>query len=188
LYKDNYKTINKLIETGYLSEDKKSIYNYGFFILLGYLVALVVILISGFINRLVFESLIFLICAMSFRVNIGGFHFASSKFCFAVSYISIALMPFFIKYLSINNFLAILIILSISIYIWLVAPIDSPSKRLSPKAKLNLKKRINKLLIFWSSLVVLLYYLDMINFLMSLFFSYLLCLVLLLTAQVLYKR
>lgn len=188
MYKDNYKIINKLIESGYLSEDKKSIYNYGFFTLLGYLISIIIIIVSGFINNLVLESLVFLICTMSFRANIGGFHFISSKVCFIVSYIGIASIPFFIKLFSIDIDFALISILLISLYIWSVAPIDSPYKKLNSKAKTKLKRKINKLLLFWLFIMILLYCLNMIIFIVSLLFSYLWCLALLLTAQVLYKR
>lgn len=168
---------------GYLSEDKRSIYNYGFFTLIGYLITIIIILISGYFNKIVCESIIFLICCMSFRVNIGGFHFTSSKVCSIVSYISFAMIPFFIKRFAISINFALISILAINTYIWIVAPIESSSKKLSTRAKLRLKERIKKLMIFWTSFVVLLYYLNMINFILSLFFSYWCCLILLLSKQ-----
>lgn len=96
----NHYLIDKLIEKGYIQENTRDSYQYGFLVLILNLIPIIIIVgFSAITKRLEF-GIIFLISFVPIRINIGGFHckkFHNCMFSFIIIYISI-------MYLSITSF------------------------------------------------------------------------------------
>ncbi len=124
---------NTLINNNQIDESERSLYEYGFFILLSNVIYVTITLILGSIFNIIIESMAFYIAFSLIRRYAGGFHASSEMKCTLITTISIFLCLLCTKLCETNNIqMPILIPTMIAaIYIFILCPLDTPEKPLT---------------------------------------------------------
>ncbi len=122
-----------IIQKGYIGEDERELYEYGFFIVSSKIVYLLITSVFGLILNVWIESLIFFIAFDLVRKYAGGYHAATELRCAAITTGAIFISLCIIKISNTYDFHLLLFILSLcfSLVIFLFAPMDIPEKPLS---------------------------------------------------------
>lgn len=126
-----------LLREGVILDDDQEMFSYAAFCFLFGLLPVLIAIVLGAITGMLFESLLLILPFMLLRKFCGGFHLNSSIACFVVSTLviltAIGVVSLIID-LDLVGILSILVLLSL-ISICIFSPIDSPTKKLSPKEK-----------------------------------------------------
>lgn len=157
------KITDVIIQKGYIDEDERDLYEYGFFIVSSKIIYLLITSVFGLILNVFFESLIFFIAFDFVRKYAGGYHATTEMRCAAITTVAIFVCLYIIKLSNTYDFRLPLFILGLcfSFVIFLCTPIDTPEKPLS-SAK---KKRFQKLTwIYLTLLIVIIFFSYVTNY------------------------
>ncbi len=157
-----------IIQKGYIEEDERELYEYGFFIVSSKIVYLLITSVFGLILNVWMESLIFFIAFDLIRKYAGGFHAATELRCTMITTGAIFLSLCLIKASYTYNLHLLLFILSLcfSLVIFLFAPMDTPEKPLSGTEKKRFRQR-TWLYLALITVSILIAYITAANFLFS---------------------
>lgn len=124
---------NTLINNNQIDESERSLYEYGFFILLSNVIYVTITLILGSIFNIIIESMAFYIAFSLIRRYAGGFHATSEMKCTLITTTSIFLCLLCTKLCETNNIQKpILVLTSIAtVFIFVFCPLDTPEKPLT---------------------------------------------------------
>ena len=90
------------------------------------------IILAGFINKCIIETLIFMITFLSMRKRTGGYHTERACTCMALSFMITCSLPAGLKYIQqMSDISKFIILLFISLIIYLFAPINHPNMNMS---------------------------------------------------------
>lgn len=136
------KLTNKLISKGSITENKRELYIYGFFMLISHLMYLVLTIILGLIFKCFLESVIFYIAFQFIRRYAGGFHAKTEATCEILSSLSIFCCIGVIRISKICDIKIALLCLSLlfAISIFIFCPLDTPEKPLTDKEHKHFRK------------------------------------------------
>lgn len=129
--------VKKQLECGNVSEEDKEIYKYGYTLVLGTMVNIILAFIIGLFFNEIFFVLSFLLVFIPLRSYCGGWHAATSFRCTIVSNLIIfcVTLIYTIQWLG-DNYLPMVILDVICMFlIILCKPQDSKSKSMSKKEK-----------------------------------------------------
>lgn len=124
---------NTLINNNQIDESERSLYEYGFFILLSNVIYVTITLILGSFFNIIIESMAFYIAFSLIRRYAGGFHASSEMKCTLITTTSIFLCLLCTKLCETNNIQKpILVLTSIAtVFIFVFCPLDTPEKPLT---------------------------------------------------------
>lgn len=150
--------VTSLVAEGIITDEEKEIVRFGLESLAGNLLSFVMTLVIGFCFRQIECALLLWLLLFPLRKNAGGFHASTKTKCFLVSAFMI-LLAFSIHVLP--NRINILCGISIFItgyIIWVLAPVDNPSKKLDAIEHKVYRIRSRSILVLESTLLVLAFY------------------------------
>lgn len=113
--------------------ERKEIIDYGLYRLKIILAGIAVTLLLGYILGIFVQSLCFLAGFLAIRRYAGGYHAKTQKLCFLISF-SVVCISFLIFRSFEQRNMGIVFAADIlySIFIWNLAPVDNPNKKLDP--------------------------------------------------------
>jgi len=114
-------------------------YHYGFQILYGGLNKFLLLITLGILLNILPQLLLTTISFASLRFWTGGLHYDSYAKCSYISLLSFTLIALLSKYIILNQFISMLIFLSVYFLILIYAPIEHPNKLIKENKKLRFK-------------------------------------------------
>ncbi len=139
------KTTNFLLKRGYIDKESKSIYQYGFEIIISTLFGFLSVIILSLLFSTFIEGLIFLFCLVTLRRYTGGYH-ASSYFKCNLTLMSSYIVCLFLYKLVYDNeviycSLMAILFFPLLIIIYKYSPIENINKCINLKEKNEYKLR-----------------------------------------------
>ena len=117
----------------------KYVYYYGFQIIIGGINKFILLIIPGLLLNILPQLLLTTISFASLRIWTGGLHLDSYTKCTYISLLSFTLIALLAKYIILNQFITMLIFLSIYLLILIYAPIEHKNKPIKENKKLRFK-------------------------------------------------
>lgn len=143
---------NILCKKGIVRDEFSDVYQYGFELLLSFLMSTGLVILAGIILNRFIETLFFLLVFISLRSFTGGFHAMRYWICTVSTFGVYSFVMIVSSFVSVN-FPAFYILLLIgSIILYIKAPVENPNKELTNKQK-NKHKWISLGLFFALSLI-----------------------------------
>lgn len=130
---------NSLRKKGIVLDEFADVYQYGFELLLSFLISTGLVFIAGIIVNRFIETLVFLIVFISLRSFTGGFHAMKYWICTVSTFGVYSLVMFVSSYVSVNFYAFYILFLIGSIILYIKAPVENPNKELTKKQKSNYK-------------------------------------------------
>ena len=134
----------KYIQFKQKEKKPKKIYNrytyyYGFQIIIGGINKFLLLIIPGLLLNILPQLLLTTISFASLRVWTGGLHLDSYTKCSYISLLSFTLIALLAKYIILNQFITMLIFLSVLFLILIYAPIEHKNKPIKENKKIRFK-------------------------------------------------
>lgn len=145
------------IKRGVLQKEQKQTYIFGYQLLIGKILSVILMLIIAVMTGTLVEMLLFMFAFIILRQYAGGFHFKNAEICIFFSAIVCMIVTLALK----SNigwvpvFVTVIIEFITFIIIWKLAPIDSENKRLDDLEKRIYKNRSRVVLIIECLILVL---------------------------------
>ena len=130
---------NSLRKKGIVLDEFADVYQYGFELLLSFLISTGLVIIAGIIVNRFIETLVFLIVFISLRSFTGGFHAMKYWICTVSTFGVYSLVMFVSSYVSVNFYVFYILFLIGSIILYIKAPVENPNKKLTKKQKSKYK-------------------------------------------------
>ena len=143
---------NSLRKKGIVRDEFADVYQYGFELLLSFLVSTGLIIIAGIILNRFIETLVFLLVFISLRSFTGGFHAMKYWICTVSTFGVYSLVMIVSSCVSVNFHVFYILFLFGSIILYIKAPVENPNKELTKKQK-SRYKWISLVLFFGLSLI-----------------------------------
>lgn len=121
---------NSLSDEGIITDEEKEIVQFGLENLVGNLLGFVMTLTIGFWFHRSKDALLLWLLMFPLRKNVGGFHASTKTRCFLISAFLMILSFTIYTALSCTYILYVTSVLIMGSIIWILAPIDNPSKKL----------------------------------------------------------
>lgn len=152
--------IQKLIKYEIIKREEASIYEYGLFHFIGFLLSLSFMLIVGFVFECIDRLFCFLIFFIVVRKYAGGYHEKTLKECAVVSIIFLLITAIEIKAISYFHFMPIFlyVVFLFAVLLFVVCPIDNENKRLDDLEKVVYGRVFKIILLFVLSAFLYFYY------------------------------
>lgn len=127
------KFVNWVFKQSSTTDDEKSLYQYGFFILFSQIIYLIITTVIGIILGIIIESIIFYFSFLFIRRYAGGYHAATEIRCEISTAFSIIISLGIIKLSALYDIRTAIIIFTFisSMSIFFVCPLDSQEKPLN---------------------------------------------------------
>ncbi|MCI8669014.1 MAG: accessory gene regulator B family protein [Lachnospiraceae bacterium] len=138
--------------------EKREIIDYGLYRLKIILISIVTTLLLGWILEIFVQSVCFLLGFLAIRRYAGGYHAKTQKICFLISFLVLC-----ISFLIFRSFeqrdMGIVFVANIlySIFIWYLAPVDNPNKRLDYAESEKYRICVRKVLLIDNLILVMMY-------------------------------
>jgi len=133
------KYYNQGYDMGKCAKYNIQVYYYGFQIIIGGINKFLLLIISGLLLNILPQLLLTTISFASLRIFTGGLHYDSYTKCSYVSLLSFTLIALLSKYINLNQFISMLIFLSVLFLILIYAPIEHPNKPIKENKKIKFK-------------------------------------------------
>jgi len=130
---------NQGYDMGKCAKYNIQVYYYGFQIIIGGINKFLLLIIPGLLLNILPQLLLTTISFASLRVWTGGLHLDSYTKCSYISLLSFTLMALLAKYIILNQFITMLIFLSVLFLILIYAPIEHPNKPIKENKKIRFK-------------------------------------------------
>ena len=130
---------NSLRKKGIVLDEFADVYQYGFELMLSFLIGTGLVIIAGIIVNRFIETLVFLIVFISLRSFTGGFHAMKYWICTVSTFGVYSLVMFVSSYVSVNFYVFYILFLIGSIILYIKAPVENPNKELTKKQKSKYK-------------------------------------------------
>lgn len=140
------KAVNYLIYKNVIDNDHQEIYRYGLGQIFSTTLNILTTLLLGIIFGEIYQSLIFVFAFMILRTYSGGYHAKTPIRCYILTAISIAAGLSVMKFILINRFICLGLLILSSLIIITLSPIGAANKPLDEIEKIIYKK---KTIIVW---------------------------------------
>jgi len=130
---------NQGYDMGKCAKYNIQVYYYGFQIIIGGINKFILLIIPGLLLNIIPQLLITTLSFASLRIWTGGLHLDSYSKCFYISLLSFTLTALLSKYIYINQFISMLIFLSVLFLILIYAPIEHKNKPIKENKKIRFK-------------------------------------------------
>lgn len=124
------KIVNFLIKNDVIKKDDQEIYIYGFDRILTTLLNIVTVVLLGAILGELYQGLIFVFAFMALRTYSGGYHANTPIQCYALTTLAILAALLVMKFIFINRFICLGLMVLSSLVILLFSPIETANKPL----------------------------------------------------------
>ena len=130
---------NQGYDMGKCAKYNIQVYYYGFQIIIGGINKFILLIIPGLLLNILPQLLLTTISFALLRIWTGGLHYDSYTKCSYISLLSFTLTALLSKYIILNQFIAMLIFLSVLFLILIYAPIEHKNKPIKENKKLRFK-------------------------------------------------
>lgn len=138
---------NYLICEKVIKDDDREIYQYGFEQVFSSLLNIATMLLLGIILGKIYQSLVLILSFMALRSYSGGYHANTPLHCYLLTVMSISAALSIMKFITIDRFICLGLLVLSSVVILLLSPIGSQNKPLDEIEKIIYRK---KTIIVWS--------------------------------------
>lgn len=138
---------NYLICEKVIKDDDCEIYQYGFEQVFSSLLNIATMLLLGIILGKIYQSLVLILSFMALRSYSGGYHANTPLHCYLLTVMSISAALLIMKFITIDRFICLGLLVLSSVVILLLSPIGSQNKPLDEIEKIIYRK---KTIIVWS--------------------------------------
>ena len=138
---------NYLICKKVIKDDDREIYQYGFEQVFSSLLNIATMLLLGLILGKIYQSLVLILSFMALRSYSGGYHANTPLQCYLLTVMSISTALSIMKFITIDRFICLGLLVLSSVVILLLSPIGSKNKPLDEIEKIIYRK---KTIIVWS--------------------------------------
>lgn len=138
---------NYLICEKVIKDDDREIYQYGFEQVFSSLLNIATMLLLGIILGKIYQSLVLILSFMALRSYSGGYHANTPLHCYLLTVMSISAALSIMKFITIDRFICLGLLVLSSVVILLLSPIGSKNKPLDEIEKIIYRK---KTIIVWS--------------------------------------
>lgn len=138
---------NYLICKKVIKDDDREIYQYGFEQVFSSLLNIATMLLLGLILGKIYQSLVLILSFMALRSYFGGYHANTPLHCYLLTVMSISAALSIMKFITIDRFICLGLLVLSSVVILLLSPIGSKNKPLDEIEKIIYRK---KTIIVWS--------------------------------------
>jgi len=138
---------NYLICKKVIKDDDREIYQYGFEQVFSSLLNIATMLLLGIILGIIYQSLVLILSFMALRSYSGGYHANTPLQCYLLTVMSISTALSIMKFITIDRFICLGLLVLSSVVILLLSPIGSKNKPLDEIEKIIYRK---KTIIVWS--------------------------------------
>lgn len=138
---------NYLICEKVIKDDDREIYQYGFEQVFSSLLNIATMLLLGIILGKIYQSLVLILSFMALRSYSGGYHANTPLHCYLLTVMSISAALSIMKFITIDRFICLGLLVLSSVVILLLSPIGSQNKPLGEIEKIIYRK---KTIIVWS--------------------------------------
>ena len=130
---------NQGYDMGKCTKYNIQVYYYGLQIIIGGINKFLLLIIPGLLLNILPQLLLTTISFASLRIFTGGLHYDSYTKCTYISLLSFTITALLSKYIYINQFITMLIFLSVLFLILIYAPIEHPNKPIKENKKIRFK-------------------------------------------------
>ena len=130
---------NQGYDMGKCAKYNIQVYYYGFQIIIGGINKFLILIIPGLLLNILPQLLLTTISFASLRIWTGGLHLDSYTKCTYISLLSFTITALLSKYIILNQFISMLIFLSVLFLILIYAPIEHKNKPIKENKKLRFK-------------------------------------------------
>jgi len=130
---------NQGYDMGKCAKYNIQVYYYGFQIIIGGINKFLILIIPGLLLNILPQLLITTFSFASLRIWTGGLHYDSYTKCSYISLLSFTITALLAKYIILNQFITMLIFLSVFILILIYAPVEHPNRPIKEKEKIRFK-------------------------------------------------
>lgn len=138
---------NYLICKKVIKDDDREIYQYGFEQVLSSLLNIATMLLLGIILGKIYQSLVLILSFMALRSYSGGYHANTPLHCYLLTVMSISAALSIMKFITIDRFICLGLLVLSSLIIITLSPIGTANKPLDEIEKIIYRK---KTIIVWS--------------------------------------
>lgn len=138
---------NYLICKKVIKDDGREIYQYGFEQVFSSLLNIATMLLLGIILGKIYQSLVLILSFMALRSYSGGYHANTPLQCYLLTVMSISAALSIMKFITIDRFICLELLVLSSVVILLLSPIGTANKPLDEIEKIIYRK---KTIIVWS--------------------------------------
>lgn len=138
---------NYLICKKVIKDDGREIYQYGFEQVFSSLLNIATMLLLGIILGKIYQSLVLILSFMALRSYSGGYHANTPLQCYLLTVMSISAALSIMKFITIDRFICLGLLVLSSVVILLLSPIGTANKPLDEIEKIIYRK---KTIIVWS--------------------------------------
>lgn len=121
---------NYLICKKVIKDDDREIYQYGFEQVFSSLLNIATMLLLGIILGIIYQSLVLILSFMALRSYSGGYHAKTPLQCYLLTVMSILAALSIMKFITIDRFICLGLLVLSSVVILLLSPIGSKNKPL----------------------------------------------------------
>lgn len=143
-----------LIAQAIIHEKDKELYIYGLNKLKGIVINISMTILMGVLLDMVIESILFLIVYIPLRRYVGGYHAPSPVSCFILSTVLVAAVLLGIKYVPVNFYVVVTMLILSGLIIFVKAPVESKNRALSSNEKRVFRKRARLTLSVYSAIAL----------------------------------
>ncbi len=147
---------NKFVRCGIINSERQDVYNYGFELMISYLVYFIIFSCISLLTSTLVESYFFFIGFMFVRKFAGGIHAKTYIRChilFELNHLLFIAVHHYCSY-STHLWIVLLIELFSIVVIWVLAPVDNSNKRLTINEKRHFKKMSRVYTVFIGGTIV----------------------------------
>lgn len=144
----SHKIVDWLIRQEVISELDKELYMYALEIIIITSLPLILTALIGIVLGMFLEGVIVILPFMCLRKYAGGYHARTAKTCFVLSWGTLTLLIYSLRYIQVGLLFHFILFLSIVILL-ILSPVDSKEKRLMETEKSKHKVTVVKIIIFW---------------------------------------
>lgn len=133
--------VNRFVTMGIIQNERKHLYIYGLQQGITSLFYIIVTILFGVFLKITWHSILFLLFFIPIRIYGGGFHAKSAKNCFFLSCTMIIFISLILKYISLQAYPTVAIIVIAGIIIFVLAPVSDVNKPFTEKERRYFKKK-----------------------------------------------
>ena len=130
---------NKGYDMGKCTKYNRYTYYYGFQIIIGGINKFILLITLGLLLNILPQLILVTLSFASIRIFAGGLHYDSYPKCSYVSLLSFTITALLAKYIILNQFISMLIFLSVYFIILIYAPIEHKNKPIKENKKIRFK-------------------------------------------------
>ena len=136
-----------VIKKGMVNEKERSVYEYGFLVMLETALSLLISLVIASLLHMFIEGILFFIIFIPLRSYAGGLHLDKYLSCLILSCLTFSVVLLIVKVFIFPVLLLFVIFLVLILSVWLLYPVDNINRSVDIEEEHYFKKRLLKFLI-----------------------------------------